>query len=151
MNMLKTKSGFNLKAKDAGSKRPATFSDTSKKSTRSPKRKRGDAPSEEALALSSRLKELSNRKQLRAALDLFWSKANDSIRDAHHACIIIDCCSRCGDCEEGERVAERLKRSGRKLNVEANTALLKGFAHSGEIAKAMHLFENMCTTKGEIR
>ena len=50
--------------------------------------------------------------------------------------------------KEGERVAERLKKAGRKLNVEANTALLKGYAHSGEIEKAIGLFEAMCTTKG---
>lgn len=53
-------------------------------------------PSAEALALSQKLKELSRQKKLDVALKLFWDTSNDSIRDGHHACIVVDCCSRCG-------------------------------------------------------
>jgi len=52
--------------------------------------------SQEALDLSSKLKEFSQRKQLNQALGLYWDKANDGIRDGFHACIAIDCCARCG-------------------------------------------------------
>ncbi len=54
-------------------------------------------PSEEALALSARLKEYSSQKRLKEALELYWSESNDQIRDGHHACIVVDCCGRCGD------------------------------------------------------
>jgi hypothetical protein len=53
-------------------------------------------PSTAALDLSARLKEHSRHKRLQDALDLYWDKANDSIRDGHHGCIVVDCCSRCG-------------------------------------------------------
>ena len=60
------------------------------------KRPRKQPPSQEALDLSARLKELSARKNLQEALDLYWSPSNDNIRDTHHACILVDCAARCG-------------------------------------------------------
>lgn len=60
------------------------------------KRSRRQGPSEEALALSTKLKEYSSQKRLSEALELFWHPSNDSIRDGHHACIVIDCSARCG-------------------------------------------------------
>lgn len=53
-------------------------------------------PSEAALALSAKLKEYSTQKRLDDALELYWDESNDSIRDEHHACIVIDCSARCG-------------------------------------------------------
>jgi hypothetical protein len=60
------------------------------------KRRRRQAPSEEALALSAKLKEFSSQKRLDEALDLYWNGCNDSLRDGHHACIVVDCSARCG-------------------------------------------------------
>lgn len=59
------------------------------------KRSRGQ-PSQEALTLSTKLKEYSSQKRVNEALNLYWHESNDSIRDGHHACIVIDCCARCG-------------------------------------------------------
>lgn len=42
------------------------------------------------------------------------------------------------------------KSSGSQINVETKTALLKGYCHSGQMQKAMVLFETMCTAKGEL-
>jgi len=58
--------------------------------------RRQQGPSEEALALSAKLKEYSSQKRLNDALELYWHASNDSIRDGHHACIVIDCSARCG-------------------------------------------------------
>jgi pentatricopeptide repeat protein len=35
------------------------------------------------------------------------------------------------------------------VNVETKTALLKGYSHSGQMAKAESLFESMCTAQGK--
>ena len=102
VNMKKSPAKWKTGANVTGSKRSGSSFERDalgkESSSRSQKRKR-EGPSKEALELSSKLKEFSKRKQLKPALELFWSKANDSVRDAHHACILIDCCSRCGDCE----------------------------------------------------
>jgi transcriptional regulator of heat shock response len=50
-----------------------------------------------AMELSNRLQDLSNKKNLREALELYWD--NISVCDGHHASIIINCCSRCGAVE----------------------------------------------------
>ncbi len=42
------------------------------------------------------LKEHSKHKRLQEALNAYWDKANDAVRDGHHGCIMVDCCSRCG-------------------------------------------------------
>ena len=73
-------------------KRPAA-SDAVADAPRNPKKKK---LSQQALDLSAKLKECSQRKQLQEALDLYWDKAHDDIRDGFHACITIDCCARCG-------------------------------------------------------
>lgn len=67
------------------------------------KRARRQGPSEAALALSTKLKEYSSQKRLKEALDLYRHESNDLIRDGHHACIVIDCCSRCGCIEVSMR------------------------------------------------
>ena len=41
-----------------------------------------------------------------------------------------------------------MKRGGREISVETKTALMKGYAHSGQIKKAEALFESMCNVKG---
>ena len=74
-----------------------------KKKKRPPKKRQSEhqVPSKKrlsqaALDLSDQLKNFSQRKQLAEALELYWDKANDDIRDGFHACITIDCCARCG-------------------------------------------------------
>lgn len=59
-------------------------------------RKRRQPPTEEAVALSDHLKSLSREKNLDGALNLYWDNSNDTIRDGHHACIMIDIAARCG-------------------------------------------------------
>ena len=76
---------------------PSSSVEVSKKS-RPAKRRRGP-PSQEALQLSARLMEFSQQKQLKEALEVYWDEANNAIRDEHHACIMVNCCSRCGDIE----------------------------------------------------
>ena len=123
-----------------------------------PRRPRRQPPSAEALALSAALKDLSRRKRLADVLEMYWDESNRAVRDSHHACAVIDCCSRCGaDVAEAERVfndpAIRGGGGGTNNNnnaqaaasVELLTSLLKAYAHSGEIAKAETLFEDMCT------
>lgn len=115
--------------------------------TRSTKRKRSQPPSQEALNLSEQLKELSRQKNLDEALRVYRDPSYNRIRDGHHSCIIIDCCARCGRIEEGEKVVEEMKKSGMHVNVETKTALIKGYAHSGQMAKAHSLFQSMCNEK----
>lgn len=59
-------------------------------------RKPRGRPSQEALALSAKLKEFSAQKRLQDALELYWDESSDKIRDTHHACILVDCSARCG-------------------------------------------------------
>jgi pentatricopeptide repeat protein len=101
------------------------------------KRRKGEGPSPEVLELSRQLKELSRQKRLDEALALF--KKSD-ITDEHHACILVDCCARCGAVEEAEQIVQNASF----VNVEMQTALLKGYAHSGYMHKADSLFHNMC-------
>lgn len=111
------------------------------------KRSRRQGPSEEALALSTKLKEYSSQKRLSEALELFWHPSSDSIRDGHHACIVIDCSARCGSIKDGEKVMDEMIKSGMEVNVQAKTALLKGYAHSGMLQEGSHLFADMCSEK----
>jgi len=67
-------------------------------------------PSREALQLSARLKELSSQKRLQQAVSLYQDKANDKIRDSHHACSVIDCAARCGSISTGEKVFADMKK-----------------------------------------
>ena len=113
-------------------------------SKRQEKRHEWVPPSAEALKLSAKLKELSSKKRLRDALSLYWDKSNDSIRDHHHGGIIIDCCSRCGAVEEGEKVIEAMEKAGETISVQAYTSLMKGYAHaSNKMDKAFDLFKKM--------
>jgi tRNA G46 methylase TrmB/tetratricopeptide (TPR) repeat protein len=106
------------------------------------KRKRAPV-STEALALSDQLKELSRQKRLQQALDLYWHNTNNNnITDAHHACILIDLCARCGSVDEAERVARNVPHS----NIELQTALLKVYAHAGKMHKAQDLLEELLST-----
>jgi pentatricopeptide repeat protein len=101
-------------------------------------------PSKEALELSARLKEFSLQKRLNEALTLYRSKANDKIRDSHHACSVIDCAARCGAIAEGEKVFKEMKKSGMPITVETYAALLKGYAHAGMVHKGAALFDELC-------
>ncbi len=102
--------------------------------------------SAEAIELTKQLQDCSRRKRLDEALHLYRSHKNDFIRDTHHACILIDCCARCGNVEEAEKVVGAL---GDDCNVETNTALMKAYAHSGRILQAMQLFRKMSKSEKE--
>ena len=104
------------------------------------------APSEAALALSARLKDLSSRKRLKEALALYHDPCNDGIRDGHHGSILVDCCSRCGDVASGERIVAGMEASGVHVSIQAKTALLKGYAHSGQMIKGAELYRDMCAS-----
>ena len=88
------------------------------------KRKRC-GPSENALQLSEDLKRLSREKKLDKALELYWDKANDGIRDGHHVCIIVDLTARCGLILEGEKLLKKVKEAGTRIGCETKTALMK--------------------------
>lgn len=48
-------------------------------------------------------------------------------------------------------MVHEMKKSGMQISVQAKTALLKGYAHSGGmIREAAELFEAMCRSKGEL-
>lgn len=125
---------------------PKSTQDQSKKRPRfdDDQRKKRGPPSREALELSARLKELSGQKRLQQALQLYRDKSNDSIRDSHHACSVIDCAARCGDIGEGERIFEEMKKNEMSISIETYTALLKGYAHAGLMHKGAELFQEMC-------
>lgn len=44
---------------------------------------------------------------------------------------------------------DEMRKSGMHVNVQAKTALLKGYAHSGMIHKGAEFFRGMCCSKGE--
>ncbi len=108
---------------------------------------RKNGPSPEALHLSSQLKELSTQKRLQEILKVYYDKSNDAIRDCHHACIVVDCCARCGNIQKGEEIVEDLKKSGENINVHTKTALLKGYCHSGLMDHATSLYIEMSKKK----
>jgi len=105
------------------------------------------APTEAALALSSKLKELSSRKRLQEALRLYHDASNDAVRDGHHGSIMVDCCSRCGDVKAGERIVSDMEAAGTHVSLQAKTALLKGYSHSGQIKKGIELYRSMCASR----
>ena len=102
--------------------------------------KRHKAPPQ-AYELSKQLMDLSRRKKLEEALKLYWDESNNHFRDAHHACIVIDCCSRCGGVDRAQAVLEALPSN--QLTIEVQTALIKGFAHAGDLQKAMAVFRSL--------
>lgn len=110
--------------------------------------KRRGPPTKEVLDFSLQLKGLLRQKRLDEAVALYWT--NDTIRDEHHACIVIDGCARCGDVDTAEQIVAEMNTNrhnpqssvvGGSLNVETQTALLKVYTHAGRIEKAMHLFQ----------
>jgi pentatricopeptide repeat protein len=113
-----------------------------KQKKRPPKKKL----SQQALDLSSELQECSRKKDLSQALEHYWN-CEASIRDGFHACIVIDCCARCGAMDQAEQIVTSLKSNGRKITVETQTALIKGYSHAGNIAAAVTVFESMCHSK----
>jgi pentatricopeptide repeat protein len=127
-----------------GDPEPANASPPPQPSNKRPRFEKREPPGKEALELSARLKEFSSRKRLDDALTLYRSKANDGIRDSHHACSVIDCAARCGAISEGERIFDEMKKEGMPITVETYTALLKGYAHAGMMHKGAALFEEVC-------
>mmetsp|Transcript_35286 Transcript_35286/g.85411 ORF Transcript_35286/g.85411 Transcript_35286/m.85411 type:complete len:765 (-) Transcript_35286:91-2385(-) len=136
-----TSSGHHPKHRGGSSTSASSYS-----TTNPPWRKRS-GPSQEAYELSGRLKELSREKKFDEALQLYWDKSNDKIRDSFHACIVVDMSARCGRIYEGEKVVADFATKGKHCNVETKTALLKGYSHSGLLSKADKLFDEMVTSK----
>lgn len=110
-----------------------------------PNKKKRAPPSQAALELSQRLKELSKQKNLKESLQILNDPSNNI--DEHHTCIVVDCCSRCGDVDKAEAIVRSMEDSGKHVNVETKTALLKGFSHSGQLQKSETYFEPMCSKK----
>ena len=105
-------------------------------------RRRGP-PSPETLELSRQLKELSRHKRLADALQLYHQSP---LADEHHACIVVDCCGRCGGdhMDTAQAIVDALPKP---INIETYTALLKGYASAGHMETAMRLFRELCTNK----
>jgi len=127
---------------------------------------------EEKLALSQQLRQLSSQKRLKECIELYKSTTNDELRDAHHGSIVVDCCARCGDVQQAEKIVYDMlsqssqSKSQQKDNniipsyfwqeykqitykavpIQAWTALLKGYVHSGMMDKADSLFTYLCDT-----
>jgi hypothetical protein len=74
----------------------------------STKVQRRSRPSPEALEVARQLMELSRRKKLTEAPALYWDDVNHQIRGAHHACIVVDCCDRCGDVSKAKAVLQAI-------------------------------------------
>jgi pentatricopeptide repeat protein len=110
--------------------------------TKHHKKQQKGPPSKEAMELSAKLKSLSIQKRIQEALDLYHHESNRFIRDEHHACIVIDCCSRCGNVEQGERIYHDLidQQKKKRIHIQTKTALLKGYVHSGMMDKACSLY-----------
>ena len=104
------------------------------------KKRKFQPVSQAALQLSDRLKNLSRQKRLDEVLQLYWQSADD--RDSYHACMVIDCCARCGDVAEAERVFKSIEHP----SIELHTVLLKAFAQAGQVFKADELFMNICAS-----
>jgi hypothetical protein len=58
--------------------------------------RRGGPPSQEALELSSQLKQLSREKKWKEAVRMYRDVSFDHVRDGHHACVMVDLAARCG-------------------------------------------------------
>jgi pentatricopeptide repeat protein len=110
-----------------------------------PQQKKKGPPSAEVLEFSRQLKDLSRQKKLDEAVSLYWSPQYDQIRDEHHACIVVDCCARCGDVTAAENIVKRLQQQqhGGTINIETQTALLKAYVHAGKMMEAIQLFRTM--------
>lgn len=115
-----------------------------------PQSKKRGPPSREVLEFSAKLKDLSRQKKLDEAVALYWSKQYDQIRDEHHACIVVDCCARCGDVAAAEHIVTKLQEGQRHgssddstINIETQTALLKAYVHAGKMVEAMQLFQRI--------
>jgi pentatricopeptide repeat protein len=159
-------------ARDGSSKLPAAASQNSRKPKHPLHHRQVDRQKihEEKLALSQQLRQLSSQKRLRECVDLYESAVNNELRDVHHGSIVIDCCARCGDINEAERIVNSMlsqqtslksqkeetmhqhscfwedhrQISYTKVPIQAWTALMKGYVHSGMMAKAYSLFEHLC-------
>jgi len=127
---------------------------------------------EEKLVLSQQLRQLSSQKRLKECIELYKSPTNDELRDAHHGSIVVDCCARCGDVQQAEKIVydmlsttsqskssqkdikvipayfwqEYKQFSYKTVPIQAWTALLKGYVHSGMMDKADSLFTYLCDT-----
>ena len=123
---------------------------------------------QEALALSEKLRQLSSKKRRKECLELYRSPINAAIRDGYHGSIVVDCCARCGDIVEAENTVIDMMQANKhnkltqqrdghffwlddplsyqKVPIQAWTALLKGYAHKGEMGKADSLFGYLCST-----
>lgn len=113
-----------------------TISSSPDLSKRDHTKRRRTPPSVEALDLSKQLKDCSRLKHLDRALELY--KSNKKIVDEHHACILIDCCARCGRVDTAVEISEPFMEHA---NVETATALLKAYGCGGYMKESFNLFE----------
>ena len=166
----KTSHNQSIEARDGPSELPAAAPHHIEKQQLSRSKVDRQKIHEEKLALSQKLRQLSSQKRLKECVDLYESAVHDELRDAHHASIAVDCCARCGDVYEAERIvsemlsqqsSQKLQRKGKtyhqsyfwegrkqfsykQVPIQAWTALLKGYVHSGMMAKAYSLFDHLC-------
>lgn len=108
------------------------------------KRRKKKAPATpESILLSEQLLSLSRQKKPNEAIRLYWA-ASSSTRDEHHACMVVDCCARCGsDSRHWHEEAQRVVESFDHPCVALQTALLKAYAQAGQLALAQQLFLTM--------
>lgn len=137
---------------EAGQSASSSAANNPRKRRRGHQRDRGGGPrlrrfrpTQEALDLSRQLLDLSRQKRSSDLIKLYWKKEHESIRDNHHACIVVDCCSRCGEVMAAEQVVDRLPKAA--VSIETRTALLKCYVHAGHLDKAMDLFRQMCSKR----
>jgi pentatricopeptide repeat protein len=166
----KTSHNQSIEARDGPSELPAAAPHHIEKQQLSRSKVDRQKIHEDKLALSQKLRQLSSQKRLKECVDLYESAVHDELRDAHHASIAVDCCARCGDVYEAERIvnemlsqqsSQKLQRKGKtnhqsyfwegrkqfsykQVPIQAWTALLKGYVHSGMMAKAYSLFDRLC-------
>ena len=85
--------------------------------------------------------ELSRQGKLTEALALYWDDANHRVWDADHACIVVDCCARCGDVSKAKAVLEAIPST--YITIKLQTALIKGYAHAGDMHNAIQVFRSL--------
>jgi pentatricopeptide repeat protein len=58
---------------------------------------------------------------------------------------MVDCCARCGNIQLGQQIVHQFVHGNgnRHVNVQTKTALMKGYAHSGDMHQAHILFDEM--------
>jgi tRNA G46 methylase TrmB len=108
-------------------------------------------PTSESLELSDRLRWLSRQKRAKEATDTFWDVRYETVRDPHHACMLVDCCARAAHpgCDASlvnaaERASRAVTGPTHPASVELQTALIKLYAKVGLLSRADRVLKAMC-------